>query len=215
MQLTTEEFLQFVREAIEGREYVKFAFMKAVSEILRLIAQLGERLHIPRKELAYLDIAEIKRLYADLAYDDLNRIFAADIYRNKQQYRYTRVLKLPSLIMQPEDVYAFYLLADEPNFIGQGRVIAETITGGDTADCRGKIVFVKAADPGYDYLFTKGIAGLVTQYGGANSHMAIRCAELGLPAAIGVGEQKYAEWSSWPKMELDCGRKLARQVGVL
>ncbi|MGH6661243.1 MAG: PEP-utilizing enzyme, partial [Rhodospirillales bacterium] len=30
-----------------------------------------------------------------------------------------------------------------------------------------------------------------TQYGGANSHMAIRCAEFGLPAAIGCGEKTF------------------------
>ena len=35
---------------------------------------------------------------------------------------------------------------------------------------------------------------LVTQYGGANSHMAIRCAELGIPAVIGAGEKSFEEW---------------------
>ncbi len=33
--------------------------------------------------------------------------------------------------------------------------------------------------------------GLVTKYGGVNSHMAIRCAEFELPAAIGCGEQIF------------------------
>ena len=40
----------------------------------------------------------------------------------------------------------------------------------------------------HDYLFSKNIGGLITCYGGANSHMAIRCAELGIPAVIGCGE---------------------------
>ena len=31
----------------------------------------------------------------------------------------------------------------------------------------------------------KKIKGLITKYGGVNSHMAIRCAELSVPAAIG------------------------------
>ena len=35
------------------------------------------------------------------------------------------------------------------------------------------------------------IKGLITKYGGVNSHMAIRCAELSVPAAIGVGEVIY------------------------
>ena len=33
--------------------------------------------------------------------------------------------------------------------------------------------------------FSHNIRGLVTKYGGANSHMAIRCLELSIP--IGVG----------------------------
>ena len=32
---------------------------------------------------------------------------------------------------------------------------------------------------------------LITKYGGANSHMAIRCSELNIPAAIGVGEKNF------------------------
>ena len=52
---------------------------------------------------------------------------------------------------------------------------------------KNKIIMIKSADPGYDYLFSKKISGLITQYGGANSHMAVRCAELGIPAVIGVG----------------------------
>ena len=30
-------------------------------------------------------------------------------------------------------------------------------------------------------------------FGGVNSHMAIRCSELGIPAAIGVGERSFKE----------------------
>ena len=30
-------------------------------------------------------------------------------------------------------------------------------------------------------------------FGGVNSHMAIRCSELGIPAAIGVGERVFKE----------------------
>ena len=30
-------------------------------------------------------------------------------------------------------------------------------------------------------------------FGGINSHMAIRCSELGIPAAIGVGERLFKE----------------------
>jgi phosphohistidine swiveling domain-containing protein len=50
-----------------------------------------------------------------------------------------------------------------------------------------KIVLLESGDPGYDWIFTRNIAGLITKYGGVASHMAIRCAEFGIPAAIGAG----------------------------
>ena len=54
---------------------------------------------------------------------------------------------------------------------------------------KGKIILVESADPGYDWLFLYGIAGLITKYGGSNSHMSIRCSEMNIPAVIGCGEQ--------------------------
>ena len=47
---------------------------------------------------------------------------------------------------------------------------------------------IENADPGYDWIFLHKIRGFITKYGGLNSHMAIRAAELGIPAAIGTGE---------------------------
>ena len=57
-----------------------------------------------------------------------------------------------------------------------------------TRNLAGAIVCIPGADPGYDWIFSQGIAGLITAFGGANSHMAIRAAELGIPAVIGAGE---------------------------
>ena len=47
---------------------------------------------------------------------------------------------------------------------------------------------IENADPGYDFIFSHGIKGLITKYGGPNSHMSIRCEELNITAAIGVGD---------------------------
>ena len=66
---------------------------------------------------------------------------------------------------------------------------------------------IPQADPGYDWLFGQDIAGLITKYGGANSHMAIRSAEFGLPAAIGVGETLYASFTGAQVLELDAGNR--------
>ena len=63
----------------------------------------------------------------------------------------------------------------------------------DLFDIDGKIVLIEGADPGYDWIFSKGIKGLITRFGGAASHMAIRCAEFGIPEAIGCGEVIYKD----------------------
>lgn len=67
-----------------------------------------------------------------------------------------------------------------------------------------RIVLIENADPGYDWIFAHRIAGLVTKYGGANSHMAIRCAEFGIPAAIGCGEQRFDVLCKAHRISLDC-----------
>jgi phosphoenolpyruvate-protein kinase (PTS system EI component) len=41
-------------------------------------------------------------------------------------------------------------------------------------------------------------------YGGANSHMAIRAAELKIPAVIGAGESLYNQWAKAKILEIDC-----------
>ena len=45
----------------------------------------------------------------------------------------------------------------------------------------------------FDWIFTFKIKGLITKFGGAASHMAIRCAEFQIPAAIGCGEIIFNE----------------------
>ena len=69
---------------------------------------------------------------------------------------------------------------------------------------KNKIICIEAADPGYDWIFSKKIKGLITKYGGANSHMAIRCAELGIPAAIGCGDQPIDRIKKSKYCIIDC-----------
>ena len=71
-----------------------------------------------------------------------------------------------------------------------------------------KIVLLEKADPGFDWIFSKNISGLITKFGGAASHMAIRCAEFGIPAAIGCGDILYNRLKTAKVVDLDCNNKL-------
>ena len=98
-----------------------------------------------------------------------------------------------------------------PTFVSE-KTITGNITDEKAASLRGKIVLIKAADPGYDWLFSKDIAGFITCYGGANSHMVIRANELNLPAAVGVGEKKFNEITRHKIVILDCKNKTINKI---
>ena len=70
-----------------------------------------------------------------------------------------------------------------------------------------KIVMIESADPGYDFIFSRKIKGLVTKFGGQNSHMSIRAAELSLPSCIGVGDKKFSEILTKKNLTIDCLNK--------
>jgi phosphohistidine swiveling domain-containing protein len=210
-----EELLAFIKGAVENREYAKFVFTKPLSYALALVTGFLERFGISREDAAFLDIAVIKDMYSSLDYREVGAILHENILFNKRLYEHTKIIRLPSLILNPEDIYGFYVEDEAPNFITLGCVQAQVALERDIASgapLAKKIVFIKSADPGYDFLFTKDIAALVTQFGGANSHMAIRCAELGLPAVIGAGEKLFLRWSQADLLEINCAN---RQVKIL
>ena len=206
LEICAKDLFVFLKQAIEGRESVKFAFSKFLSKALSYIKELGESLQIPASDMAHLDIKSILSLYASLYKDSPKERFLQEIAANKQEYNLTCALKLPALITKPDEVFAFFSSKVVPNFITQKLVIGEAIELDSTTqqNLQGSIVLIKSADPGYDYLFTKDIAGFITCYGGSNSHMAIRASELQIPAVIGVGEHAYQAYASATRIQLDC-----------
>ena len=70
-----------------------------------------------------------------------------------------------------------------------------------------KIVLIESADPGYDWIFSHDIIGLITKYGGSASHMTIRANEFNFPAAIGCGENLFSKIVQAKNVELNCAEK--------
>ena len=79
------------------------------------------------------------------------------------------------------------------------------------SDIKGTVVVLENGDPGYDWIFTKKPLALITKYGGVASHMAIRCAEFGIPAAIGVGDLIYQKLEHNKTITLDCKQQRINQ----
>jgi hypothetical protein len=214
LKTDAKNLVSFIKSAIENREYSKFVFTKPLSYTLVLIEQFAKRFGISREDAAFLDIALFKDMYSSLDYRDVSAILRENISFNKHIYEYTQAIKLPAVILGSDDIYGFSIEESEPNYITSGSIKTEIVLEHDivAGNLEGKIIFIKSADPGYDFLFTKNIGGLVTQFGGANSHMTIRCAEIGLPAVIGAGEKNFSRWSTARILEINC---LNRQVRII
>lgn len=202
--------LTFAGAAIRGRERAKFEFTTVLSDVLSGVRRLGERLGLSAEEMSFVDIGTVEGLTgADRSAAAVLRRAAE---RGAQAHAASRTVMLPPLITGRDDVLGFHVPAGRPNFVTQGRVLAR-VADIDAGDPPGDaIALVASADPGYDWLFSRGIAGLVTAFGGVNSHMAIRAQELGIPAVIGVGEALFRTWLGAAALDIDAAAGL---VGVL
>ena len=72
------------------------------------------------------------------------------------------------------------------------------------------IICIENADPGYDFIFSHKIKGLITKFGGSNSHMAIRCLEKNIPACIGVGKIAYDSVKISKNIFIDANNKVLK-----
>ena len=211
LDVRAETFVGYLSDAIRTRESMKFAFTQSLSAALDQLLAYGADVGLSRTELAYLTYQDL----SDLRVGALTSRLLRDLVRLRQQQSVvTQVVELPQLIRSTKDFYCFERTAAQPNFITKDVVEAEIVvwekSGSD--DVAGRIVLILQADPGFDWLFGRGIAGLITKYGGANSHMAIRAAELGLPAAIGVGDKIYDSLIEQRRLRLDCAAEQIRPV---
>lgn len=210
LDCTPRRLLDYARRAIAGREWIKFIFTRHVCAILETIVAWGQSQGLTREECAMLPLEVITgSLHAPLP-DEAQAYYKAVIAEQHRHYDLARSLRLAPLIRSVRDIYVAAQQRSEPNFITDRHIEAPVVTleGQETTESlQGRIVCIESADPGYDWLFTRNIAGLITRYGGANSHMAIRCAEYGLPAAIGCGGILYERASRSTMLLLDCAGK--------
>ena len=95
-----------------------------------------------------------------------------------------------------------------PNYVTKLIALAEiyVLKFKNLTNLNNKIVLIENADPGYDFIFSYEI-GLITKFGGLNSHMAIRCLELNIPAIIGIGEKSFEDIKTVNAINIDCEQK--------
>ncbi|WP_164002873.1 PEP-utilizing enzyme [Pyxidicoccus caerfyrddinensis] len=214
LELSSHEFLGHLGAAIAGREYGKHVFTRTLSAVLEHIAGWGAPLGLDRDDLAHLSLEQVEAAMALPAAEARHRCRDA-IDEAREHAADINLIELPDVLVRTYHLL-FHVSSDEqPLFVTKACVRAPVLVADGLPDAervRGTIVLLERADPGYDGLLALGVAGIVTAYGGANSHMAVRCTELQLPAAIGVGREQLRRLASGRVMTLDCGgRRLVHE----
>lgn len=205
---------RFLRGSIEGREYAKFIFSRNLSTALDLISAYGETHGLSATQLANSSLSSFFSLRSgSVSSEDAFTWLSQESSNNSESHHKSDKIELPPLIIKESDFNIFMHPSSRPNYIGSGRVSAKIATLNsddgvqDSHFLDQKILLIPQADPGFDWIFGHNIAGLITMYGGGNSHMAIRANEFGLPAAIGVGEALYNSLLRASIIELDAANR--------
>ena len=134
--------------------------------------------------------------------------FASEL--NAKDQKLSSYMALPDLITDATQFIAFQVAKNTPNFVSNKNITSGVVLLNNSNFDRDyqilsdKIVLIESADPGFDWIFGAKISGLITMYGGANSHMAIRAAEYKLPAAIGVGKELFGLIANAKSISLKC-----------
>ena len=209
LQFQEISFFEFVRQSITQREKLKFEFTKNLSQALEYIAIAGEKLGFSRQEMSNLEFNDIMR-FRTKSKQHLTSVWQSKAAKQYNIRRLNEYFLLPPIIFSEDDFQVIRYYISKPNYITKKQITENVLVLNPKSkipDIENKMVIIENADPGYDWIFTKNPAGLITKYGGVASHMAIRCAEIELPAAIGCGEILYDKLVESSKIRLDCANE--------
>jgi glutamine kinase len=203
--------LAFIRKAIEAREYAKFQFTKNLSDALEHLAAFGKSVKVQRQQLASIPIDILLQAAQDRTLNSrkASTFFQLVIDQNAAQREANSLISLPPFVSSPSDLLVITYPQNQPTFTTKQRVegkmvLVSTLYPAHKQAIRDVIVLLEQADPGFDWIFAHGPKGLVTKYGGAGSHMTVRCGALGLPAAIGCGEVIFERLLGARVVQLNC-----------
>jgi phosphohistidine swiveling domain-containing protein len=205
------DLLNYMREATIGREYGKFVFTRSVSDMLELIANFAEENGLSRDEISHIPLNSILDIVKSSGESSIEEQLRDISELEKEEHQISVAIRLPQLLTDQAGVYIVPFQVSHPNFITHKKVTAQCLilrSEINKLSLKNKVIIIEGADPGFDWIFSQKIAGLITKYGGANSHMAIRCAEFGIPAAIGCGEQRFDLLLKSNQVHLDCAAGL-------
>jgi phosphohistidine swiveling domain-containing protein len=217
LDLSANDLFEYMRRSIVAREYGKFIFSRNLSDAIELLAQWGRNNELSRDQISFLSFENLAATQISGGFADIRTNLQNLSEAQNEDYQRSSLVRLPYLIRDVDDLLIVPCHRSTPNFVTANRITGKVLcinnnTNPEAAEFTGAVVVIEGADPGYDWIFSKPIVGLITKYGGANSHMSIRCAEFGLPAAIGCGEQMFNKITRAKSVEIDAACKTLRPL---
>ena len=203
-----KHLLNFCLNAIKLRENSKFIFTRTLSDILESMRLFSKKRGLNfKKSSKYFGLSnflKIKRNFRREYSDKMDSLFELN-----------QIIKVPFLITNKNDLVIASNLLTKPNFITKKVIRGDTKLlekEKDKINLKNKIVLIENADPGFDWIFSYNILGLITKYGGVNSHMSIRCEEMNIAAVIGIGNENFEKIKDSNKVILNCKNE---QVSII
>ena len=213
LKFSNKELVSFIIKSIHYREYSKFIFSKSIDEIFNNIKKLSKEMKLTLEDIEYVSINTFLENLGTLSPQRLKNILSNQIKENKKNFQILEKLKLPDIIFNNKNIYNFSYKIVKGNYVTNKKTSGKLLSLKNIKNIKNiknKIILIENADPGFDYIFSYKIAGLITKYGGSNSHMSIRCLELGIPAVIGIGEKNFESLLNSNNVYLDCKQKIFR-----
>ena len=164
-----------------------------------------------KNEIQYININEILDLYDNFDNDKIIKKIKENIKNNIKLHSFNDNFQLPNIISKSEDIFYYEEEKASPTFITNNNITGKILYMENSnlkKNLNNKIICIQNADPGFDFIFNHNIKGLITAFGGPNSHMAIRCNEFNIPSVIGIGEKKFLHMVQKKSVYLNCKKKL-------
>ena len=214
-KINFEKLYYFITNSIYQREASKLFFTKIINEIFIQLKILSKRIGLKKEDIQHIDIKEILKLYENFDNDKIIKNIKKNVKDNSKLNTFNQNFHLPNIILKPSDIYYFEEENASPTFITSLSVSAKIVFLNKVnlrINLKNKIVCIQNADPGFDFIFNHKIKGLITAFGGPNSHMSIRCNEFNIPAAIGIGEKKFQYLVQNNSLYIDCKKKMLSKL---
>jgi len=202
IETDVSNLLNFCISSLKLRENYKFMFTRTLSDGIQLLRNFSNK----EKISDHISNTTIKSIYQIKEKKDISKIKKRS-FNNIKISEYYNYVKLPYLIVSNNDFFVSSILLSKPNFISDKNVTGKLIFldgKSKSINLKNKIAVIENADPGFDWIFSKKIKGLITKFGGVNSHMSIRCEELNIPAIIGFGDDNFSKLEDNSIVNIDC-----------